>query len=66
MKAPKGFTNQPSRRVSLWLAPHQEEWVRARAAETFPANSGAGSVIQSPVSRFLRQLVEAEMERETT
>lgn len=64
MKAPKGSTNQPSRRVSTWLAPHQEGWVREQAKAAFPASSGPHSVIQSPVSRFLRKLVDEAMERE--
>lgn len=63
VKAPRNKTNQPTRRVALCLAPYQEEWLRAQSAIEFPASSGPGSVIDSPVSRFLRRLVDEEMER---
>ena len=31
MRAPKGRTNQPSRRVSTWLPPYLEDWLRLEA-----------------------------------
>jgi hypothetical protein len=64
MKAPKGKTNQPTRKISCWLAPYQEEWLRAEAARRYPEAAGVHAVIRSPVSRYLRALVEAAMERE--
>jgi hypothetical protein len=65
LRAPKGQTDQRSRKLSTYVAPFQEEWVRARARELFEEpEPGPGSVMRNPVSRFLRRLIEREMERE--
>lgn len=60
MRAPKTKTNQPTRQLSAWVAPYQEEWVREQARAAFP---DAGPGINSAVSRYLRTLIDAEMER---
>lgn len=64
MRAPKSRTNQRNRRVSAWLAPYQDEFLRDRAAKAFPVVGGIGRVVNGPVSRYLRELVDQQMERE--
>lgn len=62
MKAPKGRTNMTTRRISCWLAPYQEEWLRARAAEAYPLTDSTRKIVNSPVSRYLRKLINEAME----
>jgi len=58
-QAPKGYTNAPSRKLSVYLAPYQEEWVRTEAREQYPGAPLSGT--RSQVSCFLRALVSAAM-----
>ena len=62
MRAPKHHTNVPTRRRTVYLAPYQDEWVREQAEARYPHDVAQGP--RSAVSRFLRLLVEREMERE--
>ena len=63
MKAPRGHTNAPSRKLSLYVAPYEERWVRERAEGLLPDMPATGP--QSAVSRFLRVLVNQAMEKES-